>query len=286
MKKILRKIVICMLTFVFGVATWSMGAFAAGGLTVALPVAVELTGEDIPASSSYTVVLQADLDSDPMPQGSTGNMYTMEVSGAGTFLFPEISYTTPGEYNYTVWQENGSDSRCTYDTAVYDVKVYITNAEDGSGLASTVIAYKNTEAQKLDEIRFTNTYDPEVQPIAITVNKVWSGTSQERPDSVTVQLMNGDEAVATVSLGDWNNWTYTWTDLDGHGSWDVKEINIPNGYSASYSRSGNVITIKNTEILIQTGQIKWPVPVLAGAGLLLILSGVTGLKKKRTTGDA
>ena len=126
-----------MLTLVFGVTTWSMGAFAAGGLPVALPVAVELTGEDIPASSSYTVVLQADSDSDPMPQGSTGNMYTMEVSGAGTFLFPEISYTTPGEYNYTVWQGNGRAGRLTYDTAVYDFKVFITKYGGRQGMAST-----------------------------------------------------------------------------------------------------------------------------------------------------
>lgn len=249
-------------------------------MEVKIPVTVELTGEAPYSEETYTIVLEA-VDGAPMPSESM-----LQITGDGTAEFSAITYSVPGVYEYTVTQQTGNNALGHYDATVYHVKVTVTNTQDGSGLSSTVVAYKNDDTSKTDTIRFTNTYDPEVQPIAITVNKVWSGTSQERPDSVTVQLMNGDEAVATVSLGDWNNWTYTWTDLDGHGSWDVKEINIPNGYSASYNRSGNVITIKNTEILIQTGQIKWPVPVLAGAGLLLILSGVTGLKKKRTTGDA
>ena len=33
--------------------------------------------------------------------------------------------------------------------------------------------------------------------------------------------------------------------------------------------------------LIQTGQLKWPVPVLAGAGVLLTLAGVRMSRKRK-----
>lgn len=39
---------------------------------------------------------------------------------------------------------------------------------------------------------------------------------------------------------------------------------------------------QKTSSLIQTGQLKWPVPVLAGAGMLLTLAGVRMNRKRKT----
>ena len=39
---------------------------------------------------------------------------------------------------------------------------------------------------------------------------------------------------------------------------------------------------QKTSSLIQTGQLKWPVPVLAGAGMLLTLAGVRMSRKRKT----
>ena len=55
--------------------------------------------------------------------------------------------------------------------------------------------------------------------------------------------------------------------------YSVKEINIPKGYTATYQQNGFTFTVTNTSTLIQTGQLKWPIPVLAGAGLLLFAGG-------------
>ena len=116
----------------------------------------------------------------------------------------------------------------------------------------------------------------------ITACKQWSGdSSKERPDSVTVTLYDGKTAYETVRLSDKNDWSYTWEDLDADGNWQVVETNIPKGYVPSYKVKGDVVTITNTRTLIQTGQLNWPIWVLGGAGILLVVLGVVILTKRK-----
>lgn len=125
--------------------------------------------------------------------------------------------------------------------------------------------------------------DPEPEePVEITACKRWSGdSSKERPDSVTVTLYDGKTAYETVRLSDKNDWSYTWEDLDADGNWQVVESNIPKGYVPSYKVKGDVVTITNTRTLIQTGQLNWPIWVLGGAGILLVVLGVVILTKRK-----
>ena len=119
-------------------------------------------------------------------------------------------------------------------------------------------------------------------PLNISVRKVWSNDNlKERPDSVTVTLYNGDVAYDSVRLGAWNNWSYSWKDLNAYGNWQVIETNIPRGYTPYYSVNNGVVTITNSRTLIQTGQLNWPIWVLGGAGLVLILGGAVVLGKKK-----
>ena len=123
---------------------------------------------------------------------------------------------------------------------------------------------------------------PPTTPLDITACKVWSGDDgKDRPDSVTVTLYNGDEAYDTVRLGAWNNWSYSWKDLNNYGNWQVVETNIPKGYVPSYRVSNGVVTVTNTRSLIQTGQLNWPIRVLGGAGFVLVSLGVAILVKKK-----
>ena len=124
---------------------------------------------------------------------------------------------------------------------------------------------------------------PPISPLDITVYKEWSSDDgKDRPDSVTVTLYNGETAYDTVRLGAWNNWRYSWKDLNAYGNWQVIETNIPKGYVPSYRVSNGVVTITNTRSLIQTGQLNWPIWVLGGAGLVLVaLGGAILVKKKR-----
>ena len=112
-----------------------------------------------------------------------------------------------------------------------------------------------------------------VRLVDITVKKVWNDDGKNRPESVTVQLYKGDTAVDTVTLNEQNGWRYTWNDQPQGDSWKVEEINVPKGYIVTYEQKNFTYTVTNTAGLIQTGQLKWPIPVLAGAGLLLFAGG-------------
>lgn len=130
--------------------------------------------------------------------------------------------------------------------------------------------------------------EPEIPPIDLTVKKVWSDMNNKqgnRPGSIVVTLYNGTEAVDKVILSGANNWTYTWTNLDGTGSWSVQE-SVPLGYKPYYVKSNGVVTITNMVTLIQTGQLNWPIPVLGSLGALLVLFGVYMMLRKRKNKNA
>ncbi len=131
-------------------------------------------------------------------------------------------------------------------------------------------------------VTITNTKIISKEPYDITVKKVWSDNgNKNRPTGAEVVLYNGETAVETVFLGEWNNWTYTWKNLDGNGNWRVTEDNVPEGYTPSYDVTDGVVTITNTETLLQTGQLNWPIPVFCGLGVILVGTGVLLMRKKK-----
>lgn len=140
------------------------------------------------------------------------------------------------------------------------------------------------------------------------------GNEVNRPQEVVVQLLRDGEIYDTVTLNEENNWRYKWSDLDTAYQWRVVEKELddytveisregvtfaitntctkdtptepvttsnPDGSVApsvskgSVTPSGTVTpTTPNDNTLPQTGQLWWPVPLLAVAGLLMILIGV------------
>ena len=117
---------------------------------------------------------------------------------------------------------------------------------------------------------------------SVTIKKVWNtDDSTEVADSITVQLLQNGSVIKTAILDVQNNWQVTYNDMPQSDAYSVKEINIPRGFTATYSESGYVFTVTNTSALIQTGQLIWPIPVLAFVGILLIAVGSVLLQKKR-----
>lgn len=115
----------------------------------------------------------------------------------------------------------------------------------------------------------------------LTVVKAWDDDNNpQRPDTVTMQLYNGAVAVDTITLSAADGWTYTWADLAADGEWRVIEVDIPEGYTPVYSRANGVVTVTNTESLIDTGQLNWPIPVLGGLGVSVLVSGIVLMRKK------
>lgn len=139
----------------------SIPAFAAENPGVSIPVSVSLSGTLPKPAEDFTIKLRADNASYPMPEGSVGDVYTMTITGADTKNLPTITYNRVGIYTYTIYQVAGSNSKCTYDDTVYALTVYITNAEDGSGLEATAVLYPDSEGDKLPGAEFKNVYETE-----------------------------------------------------------------------------------------------------------------------------
>ena len=138
----------------------------------------------------------------------------------------------------------------------------------------------------------TNTYRPENpdgDTVTRTVLKRWNdaGYEQKRPDSVSVTLLKDGAVYDTKTLTRADGWQNTCRDLPRYnpdGSeivWTVTERPVP-GYTANVQQSGSTFILTNTldrQKLPQTGLLWWPVPVLAAAGLLLLIFGALSKRK-------
>lgn len=130
----------------------------------------------------------------------------------------------------------------------------------------------------------------------VTVKKVWVDDGKNTPSSIEVKLYRDNEAYDSAVLNESNDWKKVWTGLDAGYTWTVKECKVPEGYEVknyetSHTSSGVEFIITNTSTekppktppLIQTGQMNWPIPLLAGAGILIFAFGwfMTFMKRKK-----
>ena len=122
-----------------------------------------------------------------------------------------------------------------------------------------------------------------VRPTSITIKKVWNtDESASATDSVTVQLQKDGIVIATAVLNEQNKWQVIYTNMPESDAYRVVEVDVPKGFVDTYTQNGYIFTVTNTAFLIQTGQLIWPIPVLAIAGLYLITVGIIVLRKTRT----
>lgn len=114
---------------------------------------------------------------------------------------------------------------------------------------------------------FTNQYYETVPRTNLTVKKVWQdkGYEEKRPESITVELyyyqkdkdgkdtktkvlykVNGEAMTAVLGEGD--DWTYTFENLDARFTWTVDEVSTPAGYSRKVTLSSDkkTVTVTNT----------------------------------------
>ena len=124
----------------------------------------------------------------------------------------------------------------------------------------------------------------------ISVIKKWE-TETSHPESITVVLLKDFKEYLKVELNADNGWHYRFDKLSKSHIWSVVEENVPDGYKVYYETSSNTVTIINKsekppesttkppegeteeDKLVQTGQLNWPVPVCAIAGLLIFSIG-------------
>ena len=80
----------------------------------------------------------------------------------------QLALTTPSHIDVTSFLRCSCRRRrslflasgaCTYDDTVYALTVYVTNAEDGSGLEATAVLYPDSEGDKQPGADFNNAYE-------------------------------------------------------------------------------------------------------------------------------
>lgn len=162
MRKKHTKFMVALLISIMCLTMIAPMAQAAESPKVTIPVSVTLTGAPQLDSEDYEIVVEADDPAYPMPAGSENGVYKLIITGANMVTLPVIEFPSLGIYTYTISQTPGTNDLGNYDDRVYNITVYITNAEDGSGLQSTVIAQQASEEAKLDELEFINDYEIEL----------------------------------------------------------------------------------------------------------------------------
>lgn len=157
MRKSLRIVIPTLLFMIMCLTILTPAAMAAENPSVDISVTVTLSGTLPETPEDFLIKLSAEEMSNPMPEGSLNGISTVIATGAGTVTFPTITYDRVGMYEYTVWQQVGTNPDAVYDTSVYHLKVYVTNAP-GGGLEVTTVLYKNDDTEKSPDIIFENTY--------------------------------------------------------------------------------------------------------------------------------
>ncbi len=121
--------------------------------STSIPVEIQVTGSSIPSDVEYRLVLEAVSANAPMPAETQ-----VTITNAGKSEFGPMTYNRPGDYQYRIYQNSDAQNRFTYDDAIYNVTVRVTNAAEG-GLTSEIWAVKDGEGSgKADSILFTNSY--------------------------------------------------------------------------------------------------------------------------------
>ena len=288
MRQIVRKMIAMMLlcTAVFVMSNISVLAYDMPDETHDCSLTMTLKDPDSDAraaGSKVTIRLVADV---AFVHGVPEYTLTSEYAGSGIDITGDLGTDTANELAHYSSVSGIGGTTVVADgsgTVLFDglkCGVYLITAEElAPGFKSFVpfIYFLPYFDKTVNNWSYDGTAVPKISyqaPVSVSVRKIWNDDGKDRPSEITVQLKNENGVFDTVKLSDANNWRYQWDGLDSSLNWNVVEINIPLKYKATYSVTGNDFTITNTDQLVQTGQLDWPIPVLIFAGVLLLGAGV------------
>jgi len=226
LKKGMRSLLLCSLLAALIVPS---AAFAAGTeATAEIPVTVN-AAKGTPAGTKFTVTLTPNDTSDPMPAETAIKTVTTDSKEQAESLdvsFGPITYTMPGDYYYTVTQEEGKAENVTYDATSYTVMVRVENQNDASGnyvgLKASVSAWEGSQDAKPDtdaklaKLTFDNAYDEPTTATTETTEDTSTteekSTTEETSKTTEKKKTSAAKKTKSVKTGDNSN-IYFWTVL-------------------------------------------------------------------------
>ena len=257
--------------------------FENGKATFTLKHGESITANGLPAGLTYTVE-ETDANTDGYTTSNSGNTGTIPSGDTAKVYFTNTKHEgealTTSVSVQKVWKiDNGGEQP-------ESVKVQL--EKDGQPYGNPVtLSDKNGWKHEWKDLplgftwtveevdapegftSYTNNYDnhfvitnddvdTEQKPETVNVRKVWViDDGGEHPDSVSVQLMRDGEPFGDpVTLNDANDWSYAWNDLESGHNWTVVELNVPDGFKATVSQSGDTFTIINDDTTEETTEIR------------------------------
>ncbi|MBE7718738.1 MAG: hypothetical protein E7243_04360 [Lacrimispora celerecrescens] len=118
------------------------------------PVKKTVSGNPSKAST-FTFLLKAKNEANPMPEGSANGVKTITITGSGKKDFGSWTYTREGTYYYTISEVNTRQSRYTYDTTVYTITDVV---KDVNGQLDVTRTVTNGSNKQVESCIFINKY--------------------------------------------------------------------------------------------------------------------------------
>ena len=224
------------------------------------PVMKVVEGDEADSDDTFTFQFEG-LDGAPMPEGAEGQTKTATLKAGEEYEYGDVYLVEPGTYQYKITEVNEGKEGYAYDETEYLLVFEITVDEDNQLAVKLTINGEEADYQNLtpSQFKFVNEYRDYID---VEVVKIWEDNDDEqglRPEELEVTLYANGEAVETVTLSEENGWAYKWEGLEFSDenfeeiSYTVKEDNVPEGYTMSFSQTGNKVTITNTVNPPETG---------------------------------
>jgi len=164
-----------------------------------------------------------------------------------------VSYITADQvspYRTQKTDEAGTVVFSGLESGLYLVREVIAGSGSGTYLFQEFMVYLPTPTEQGFEYDVLakpkcSKYTP---PVEYRVVKLWkdSSHSDQRPGSVSVDILKDGVLQETVVLNPDNNWSWFWSALDGEGDWSVVERDVPDEYSVTITEQETVFVITNT----------------------------------------
>lgn len=220
-------------------AIWlPVGASAAEMQEVLIPVTVETDGTG--PEAVCTVELVPLTPGCPMPEGSIGNSFCMELEESGVI---RLCCDTLGVFDYLIRQVPGDAEACTYDERVYRLRLFVTAAEDGSTVTTALIF--GQEGTKEPEARFLNYW---AKPVLVQLSalKTLDGRTPE-DGAFSFRLISEEGEILQEVENVGRHVTFPVMEFDRAGTYRyfLKEVKGDNG-KILYDRTVYTITVEVT----------------------------------------
>ena len=259
------------MTFENGVATFTLKhgeSITASGLPAGLTYSVEETDAN---ADGYTTSNSGNTGT--IPSGDTAKVYFTNTRHEGEALTTSVSVQKVWKIDNGGEQPESVKVQLEKDGQPYGNPVTLSDKNGWKHEWKDLPLGFTWTVEEVDApegfMSYTNHYnnhfvitnddvDTEQKPETVNVRKVWViDDGGERPDSVSVQLMRDGEPFGDpVTLSDANDWSHAWNDLESGHNWTVVELNVPDGFKATVSQSGDTFTIINDDTTEETTEIR------------------------------